>query len=95
MNRKLNRALPDQASEALRHRLRERLATLSAHELAVVLEFTEQIVVNFDPDAVSEFLSWREDPRIESILQIASSLDEAGRDQLLFDAESRIMATGT
>ncbi len=95
MNRKLNRSLPDGVSEDLRRRLGDRLATLSADELAVVLEFTEQIVVSFDPDAVSEFLSWREDPRIESILQIASSLDDASRDQLLFDAESRIMATGT
>ncbi len=92
MNGKLKRSLPDQVSEELRGRLTERLATLSSNELAVVLEFAEQIVVNFDPEAVSQFLSWRDDPRIESILQIASALDEAGREQLLFDAENRIVA---
>ena len=67
-----------------------RIATLSAPELSLVLEFAEQIVTRFDPETVSEFMSWRSDPKIESILQIAAALDEAGREQLLFDAENRI-----
>lgn len=36
---------------------------------------------------VQTFLSWRADPRIDSILDLAASLGDEGRDQLLFAAE--------
>ena len=78
--------------EALRDRLADRALSLSEAELKLVLAFAEQIVANFDPDAITEFLALRSDPNVESILQIASTLDEASREQLLFDAESIVRA---
>ncbi|MXQ06385.1 hypothetical protein GQ651_00855 [Alphaproteobacteria bacterium GH1-50] len=90
MTRHHLRAIDCGTPDELRARMVERVATLSTPELSLVLEFAEQIVTRFDPETVAEFMAWRSDPRIESILQIAAALDEAGRDQLLFDAEHRI-----
>ncbi len=56
-------------------------------QLALVCEFIEQILACSDPDIVQTFLSWRADPRIDSILDLAASLGDEGRDQLLFAAE--------
>jgi hypothetical protein len=73
----------------LRDQLVQRIQTLSEVELSLAIDFLEQIVARHDPDVVREFLSYRDDPRIESILQIAASLSEPEREQLLFDAEGR------
>ena len=90
MTRHTLRAINCATQDELRSRMMERIGTLSVPELSLVLEFAEQIVTRFDPETVAEFMSWRMDPRIESILQIAAALDDAGREQLLFDAENRI-----
>ena len=70
-----------------RLRMLELLPSLSEAELEAVLEFAAQIARTFDPDAVHAFLRWREDDRLESILQIAARLNDADVDHLLFQAE--------
>lgn len=72
---------------AVRQNLAQQLDGLSDLELALVCELIEQIVACSDPDVVQTFLSWRADPRIDSILDLAASLGDDGRDQLLFAAE--------
>lgn len=71
----------------VRQHLAQRLEGLSDLQLALVCEFIEQILACSDPDVVQTFLSWRADPRIDSILDLAASLGDEGRDQLLFAAE--------
>jgi len=75
------------AMSKVRQSLSDRLEGLSDLQLALVIEFVEQILSCEDPDVVQTFLSWRADPRIDSILDLAASLGDEGRDQLLFAAE--------
>lgn len=70
-----------------RELLAGRLAELSDVQLALVGEFIDQILRCEDPDVVRTFLSWRTDPRIDSILDLAATLGDEARDQLLFAAE--------
>lgn len=64
-----------------------KLQTLNKDQLRLLLEFSDQIVAYFDPDAVEEFLRWRSDPKLDTILQLAAALTDDMRDQLLFKAE--------
>ena len=75
------------AQEVLQARMMVRLQTLNSDQLALILEFTEQIVACFDPDAISDFLHWRSDPKLGTVLQLAAALDDEALDQLLFHAE--------
>jgi len=49
-------------------------------------EFLEELVVCYDPDVVHDFMEWRKDPRLTSLLQLAARLSDDMRDQLLFFA---------
>lgn len=70
------------------HRRIERmLANLSDEQLMLIENFTEQVIRCQDPDAVKAFVTWRQDPRIESILSLFVELGDDKRDQLLFAAE--------
>lgn len=69
-------------------RLDEVTRQLNARELELVIAFSKQVVALYDPDAIGDFLEWREDPRFASILQIAAALSDEMRDQLLFTAET-------
>ncbi len=60
---------------------------LGAEQMELVQMFVQQIVLCHDPDAVSTFLSWRADPRLESILDLAAKMGDEEIDQLLFFAE--------
>lgn len=73
--------------EYLRNELGVKLGELDARQLDLVLQFIAQIVLCHDPDAIRDFLEWRNDPEIGSILQIASSVPPEVREQLLFAAE--------
>ncbi len=74
------------ASEA-RARMRARLAAMTEHELDLLRVFADQIAACHDPEVVAQFLAWRNDPRIGSLLQIAAALGDDMRDELLFRAE--------
>ena len=71
----------------LRAHLVERVKSLTAGEVKVVLRFIDELVVCYDPDVIHDFLQWREDPRLASLLQLGARLSEDMRDQLLFHAE--------
>ncbi|MDJ0639667.1 MAG: hypothetical protein QNJ20_12575 [Paracoccaceae bacterium] len=71
----------------LRAHLVERVKSLTASEAKVVLRFIDELVVCYDPDVIHDFLQWREDPRLASLLQLGARLSEDMRDQLLFHAE--------
>ena len=71
----------------VKQRVEERLGGLSDEQLALVNEFIDQVLACEDPDVVRTFLMWRSDPRIDSILDLAATLGDEGRDQLLFAAE--------
>lgn len=73
--------------EDLRNELVAKLVNMTLPELQVVLAFIEQVVTCHDPDVVADFLHWRNDPRLASILQLAASISDELRDQLLFVAE--------
>ena len=63
------------------------IGVLTTSELALVKKFVSQMALCHDPDIVEEFLQWREDPRIGTILHLASEIGNEQRDQLLFAAE--------
>ena len=73
--------------DRLKDELYIQLAELRERQLSLVLSFITQILKCHDPDAVHDFLEWRSDPNLGSIIQIAASLDGEAREQLLFAAE--------
>lgn len=72
---------------ALRAELLDLMIGLDVPEMAAARAFTQQVIRCNDPDAVAGFLKWRDDPRLESVLQLASALDDDALDQLVFCAE--------
>lgn len=75
------------AMAELRAEISESLLRLGLPELRALSAFTDQIVMCYDPDVVNDFLQWRDDPTLGSILQLAAALSEDAREQLLFHAE--------
>ena len=71
----------------LRKRLRARVNSLNHDEARVSLELLDHLVVSFDPDIVQDFMQWRREPRLTSLLQIAARFDDDTLDQVLFYAE--------
>jgi len=67
--------------------LSEEIADLDEARLQLVRLFVRQVVACNDPDMVRNFLAWRDDPRLDSLLDLAAELDDERRDQLLFAAE--------
>ncbi|EAQ26465.1 MULTISPECIES: hypothetical protein [unclassified Roseovarius] len=63
------------------------LRNLSNARVRLVAEFIAQIAMVHDPDVVKTFLAWRSDPRLDTLLLLASELDVDALDQLLFKAE--------
>ena len=74
------------ASQA-RAQMRARVDAMTAEELALLRVFADQIAGCYDPEVVAQFLAWRNDPRIGSLLQISAALGDDMRDELLFRAE--------
>lgn len=60
---------------------------LCAQKTESVLHFARQTVHLQDSDAVETFLSWKDDPVIDSILLLAAKMDAAARAELLDAAE--------
>ena len=88
----MNRALKNtpwnaDAQRQVRDELIASISRLALAELEVVLAFTREVVTLHDPDVVSDFLQWRSDPRIGSILQLAAGISDELREELLFVAE--------
>ncbi len=75
------------AQRHLREELDAQIDTLSLPEIQVLLLFARQVMAYHDPDVVGDFLAWREDPRLGSILQLAAAVSDDLREQLLFVAE--------
>ena len=73
--------------DRLKDELYVELADLKERQLTLVLNFIAQILKCHDPDVVHDFLELHGDPTLGSILQIAASLGEEAREQLLFSAE--------
>ena len=71
----------------MREQLAERARTLNASEVEIMLDFLDEVVVCYDAEVVHDFIQWRKDPRLASIMQLAVSLGDEMRDQLLFQAE--------
>lgn len=68
-------------------RLIERTRQLTRKEAKVMLQFLEELVMCYDPDVVDDFVQMRKDPRLVSVLQLASRLSDETLDQLLFLTE--------
>lgn len=83
---KLNNGDPHMTQIA-RDQVLAQVSALDDRRLALLRRIVEQILVCNDPDIVDTFVAWRNDPRIESILSLAGSLDDERLDQLLFAAE--------
>lgn len=77
----------DSDQRLLRAQLAERTRHLNGREAKLMLEFLEELLVCYDPDVVHDFMEWRKDPRLTSLLQLAARLSDDMRDQLLFFAE--------
>ena len=76
-----------QESSSVESELIKALARMSQRRLKILLHFTRQILEVEDPQVVEAFVAWRNDPKIDTLLNIASALDEEELDQLLFFAE--------
>lgn len=72
---------------ALRAELLDLLLKMDLQDLSLIKHFCSQILRCHDPEVVDAFLRWREEPRIETLMQIAATLDDDSLDQLLFCAE--------
>lgn len=88
-------ALTGLQAESLRAECIAKIRSMNPRELELLISFADQIVSCFDPDAVDDFLSWRTDPKIGSLLQLAAALDEDRREQLLFAAEDYFVSDST
>lgn len=78
---------------ARRADLLELVLSLDADLVPLLSVFARQVLACHDPDAVRAFLRWRDDPRLESLLQIAALLDDEALDQLVFAAEDLLAET--
>jgi hypothetical protein len=78
---------------ASRNQIVARVSELDAERLKLLERIMDQILVCNDPDIVETFVAWRNEPRIESVLSLAGSLDEERLDQLLFAAEDLFAET--
>lgn len=87
MNRWKTRTDLNEDQNLLRARLGERAKNLSGIQVEVLLKFIDELIMFHDPDVIDDFLQWREDPRLASLLQIGAKLSDDMRDQLLFHAE--------
>ena len=83
------------SSDSARARCIAKIKSMNEKELELLLIFADQIMACFDPDAVEDFLHWRNDPKLGSILQLAAALDDETREQLLFQAEDIYMSEAT
>ena len=79
-----------QESSSVESELIKALARMSQRKLKILLHFTRQILEVEDPQVVEAFVAWRNDPKIDTLLNIASTLDEEELDQLLFFAEDAL-----
>lgn len=77
----------DATDSVLRTRLERRVRKLGETQAQIMLDFIEEVVEHHDPDVVHDFVRLRQDPRIQSVIQLAAGLSDEGCDQLLFAAE--------
>lgn len=71
----------------MRDQILAQLSDLDDRRLTLLQRIADQLLICNDPDIVETFTAWRNDPRIESVLSLAGSLDDERLDQLLFAAE--------
>ncbi len=79
-----------QESSSVESELIKALARMSQRRIKILLHFTRQILEVEDPQVVEAFVAWRNDPKIDTLLDIASALAEEELDQLLFFAEDAL-----
>ena len=79
-----------QESSSVEGELIKALARMSQRRIKILLHFTRQILEVEDPQVVEAFVAWRNDPKIDTLLDIASALAEEELDQLLFFAEDAL-----
>ena len=79
-----------QESSSVEGELIKALARMSQRRIRILLHFTRQILEVEDPQVVEAFVAWRNDPKIDTLLDIASALAEEELDQLLFFAEDAL-----
>lgn len=75
------------ARDTIESAILSRLAGLDDRRRFILLQFLDQIVSHHDPDVIEDFIAWRSDPMIESLLQLAAAASAEMREQLLFTAE--------
>lgn len=71
----------------LREEISLKLLDLDERQIDLALRFIDQLLLCHDPDVVEDFLEWRSDPNLGSILQLAAAVSGELREQLLFIAE--------
>lgn len=79
----------------IRAHLASRVKSLRGPQAEIVLKFIEEILACFDPEVVDDFMEWREDARLTSLLHLAARLSDDMRDQLLFQAEDLFVSEQT
>jgi len=68
------------------------LRDMPRDRVATIAKFIIQIAVVHDPDVVKTFVAWRADPRLDTLLHLASMLDDDALDELIFTAEDLTVA---
>jgi hypothetical protein len=71
-----------------------KIADLNESQLVLLEQFLEQIIQVHDPDAVTTFLRWKEHPVLDTILLLASKLDEEDQYEVLYRAEDLAAEAG-
>lgn len=82
-----------QESSSVEGELIKALARMGQIRIKILLHFTRQILEVEDPQVVEAFVAWGNDPKIDTLLNIASALDEEKLDQLLFFAEDALKSS--
>lgn len=67
------------------------LRNLPRDRVMVMAEFIAQATAIDDPDALQTFVALRRDPRLDTLLQLASQLDGDDLDQVIFFTEDAVV----
>ncbi len=70
------------------------LNVLPGDRVQVIADFVSQAKALDDPDVLNTFVTWRNDPRLDTLLLLSSQLTEDDVDQIIFFAEDQFMQNG-
>jgi hypothetical protein len=69
------------------------LRLLDEEKLLLLAEAAAELAAFGDSDGLASFRRWRDDPQMETLMSLAARLDAEALEQLVFEAEERVIDT--